>query len=192
MLKKLRKKLDLNWIKKNTIWDVVIYGSYVRGKTDARDIDIAIILSESISVAKKMVLCQELRHMLSEAGYVLDIKAVDIEDFLNAGFLGREAIFAEGSSLLKGDYLAERFGFTACALVQYSLKRLTQSKKKMFYYALQGRKRGSGLLAQINGKILSKGILQLPIRHYEELKALLGQHDLDYVTTFALQYRIIH
>lgn len=192
MLKKLQKKLDLNWIKKNAIWDIVIYGSYTRGKTDARDIDIAIILSESTPLAKKMILCQELRHMLSQEGYAIDVKAVDINDFLNVGFLGREAIFAEGRSLIKGDYLAERFGFTSYALVQYSLKRLTPSKKKMLYYALQGRKRGTGLLAKINGKILSKGILQLPIQHYEKLKALLSQHDIDCTTTFALQYRILH
>lgn len=192
MLKLLQKKLDLNWIKKNAIWDVVIYGSYVRGKTDARDVDLAIILSEHVPLAKKMFLCQELRQMLSAADYIFDVKAVDINDFLNAGFLGREAIFAEGLSLIKEDYLAERFGFTACAIVQYSLKRLTQSKKKMLYYALQGRKRGTGILAKINGKILSKGILQLPIRHYEDFKALLGKHDIDYTTTFTLQYRTLH
>lgn len=188
MFEKLQKKLDLIWIKKKAIWDVVIYGSCARGKIDARDIDVAIILSKSIPIAKKMVLCQELRHMLSEEGYLLDVKAVDIEDFLNVGFLGREAIFAEGRSLLKADYLAERFGFTAFTQVQYGLKKLTPSKKKMFYYALQGRKRGTGTLAKINGKILSKGILQVPTRHYEELKALLGQHDIDYTTTSTLQY----
>ena len=43
IFKLLRKKLDLNWIKKNDVWDIVVYGSYVRGKLDASDIDIAIV-----------------------------------------------------------------------------------------------------------------------------------------------------
>lgn len=192
MFEKLQKKLDLHWIKKNAIGDVVIYGSYARGKMVVRDIDIAILLPGPVSTARKMALCQELRQMLSGEGYLLDVKAVDKEDFLNVGFLGREAILAEGRSLLKKDYLAERFGFSAFALVQYSLKGLTSSKKKMAYYALQGRKRGTGMLAKVKGKILSKGILQLPTRHYEELQALLDQHGVEYTTTFTLQYRILH
>ena len=109
MFEKLRKKLDLSWIKKNDIWDIVVYGSYARGKADAKDIDIAIILYKPTNAEKKMILCQELRRMLSEEKYTLDVKATDINDFLTAGFLGREAILAEGRSLLKKDYMAERF-----------------------------------------------------------------------------------
>ena len=188
MFKKLRKKLDLNWIKKNDVWDIIVYGSYVRGKTDARDIDIALILNKITSVKKKMVLCQELRAALSDKGYSMDVKAVDIRDLMNVGFLAREAILAEGRSLLRKDYLAERFGFKNFAIIEYSLKNLTPAKQKMFYYALQGRKRGTGILARIGGRIISKGVLQVPVIHYEEVLNLFKQHGVGNKTIFVLEY----
>jgi len=191
MLKQLRKKLDLSWIKKNHIWDVVIYGSYARGKIDARDIDVAIILEKKISISVKMELSQKLRTMFKEEGFVFDVKTVDLNDFLNEGFLGRESIFAEGYSVLKQDYLAERFGFNALSIVEYSLKDLTLSEQKMFYYALQGRKKGEGILAKLNGRIVSKGVLQVPTRNFEEIKSVLELHDVMFIVNFVLQYRYL-
>lgn len=191
MLKQLRKKLDLSWIKKNSIWDIVVYGSYARGKIDARDIDVAIILEKKVSVKIKMELSQKLRHMFKEAGFIFDVKAVDLSDFLNEGFLGRESIFAEGYSILKQDYLAERFGFNALAIIEYSLKDLTLSEQKMFYYALQGRKKGEGILSKLKGRIVSKGVLQVPTRHYEEVKSVLEQHGVMFIVNFVLQYRYL-
>lgn len=192
MLEKLRKKLDLNWIKKNNIWDIVVYGSYARGKIDAGDIDIAIIFSQLTAVKKKMLLCQYLRGKLSLDNYSLDIKAVDLNDFLNAGFLGRESIIAEGYSLLKKDYVAERFGFSSTALIEYSLKKLSPAKQKMLYYALQGRKKGTGILSKLGGKIISKGVLKIPTRHYEEIRKVLEQHNVVFKSTFILEYRLLH
>lgn len=192
IFEKLRIKLDLNWIKKNDIWDIVIYGSYARGKVDARDIDAAIILSKATSVKRKMELCQELRRALSGKEYSLDVKAVDIKDLMNIGFLAREAILAEGLSLLRKGYIAERFGFRNFAIIEYRLKSLTPSKQKMFYYALQGRKMGTGILARIGGRIVSKGVFQIPTRHYEEISNLLKQHRINYKTTFVLQYGTSH
>ena len=115
-----------------------------------------------------------------------------MNDFLNPGFLAREAILAEGHSILKNDYVAERFGFTAIAIIEYRLEGLTSARKKMFYYALQGRKKGTGVLAEKNGRIISKGVLQIPVRHYEEIKALFEQNKVKYKTRFLLQYGILH
>lgn len=188
IFKRLRKKLDLTWIKKNEVWDVVVYGSYARGKVDAHDIDVAIILSKPASIKKKMELCQELRTALSNEEHSMDVKAVDIGDLMNVSFLAREAILAEGRSLLKKGCLAERFGFKNFAIIEYSFKNLTPAKKKMFYYALQGRKKGTGILAKIGGRIISKGVLQVPTAHYEEVVNLFKQHGVGHKTTFVLQY----
>lgn len=188
----LRKKLNSKWIKNNKIWDIVLYGSVSRGKIKARDIDLAIILAENTPLKKKLSLCQELRRIFSGFEYVFDIKAIDFNDLLNPGFLGREAILAEGISLLKKDCLAERFGFSAFTLVKYRLKNLTLAKQKTFYYALQGRKKGKGILAKLEGSIISKGILKVPTRHMEEIKEILEQHKVDHEFTFNLTYRILH
>ena len=192
MLENLRKKLDLSWIKANNIWDIAVYGSFARGKSESRDIDIAVIMDKITSVKEKMEISQKIRHMISEKKINFDVKVVDMNDFLNPGFLAREAIFAEGYSILKNDYVAERFGFTAVAIMEYSLKGLSPSKQKMFYYALQGRKKGTGILAEKNGRIVSKGVVQIPTRYYEEIKDLFEQNKVSYKARFLLQYRILH
>ncbi len=191
MLEQLRKKLDLNWIKKNNVWDVVLYGSYARGKTDSNDIDLAIILKEKISVKNKMILGQELRKMLAFKGIVLDVKMLDFDDLLNPGVLNRESVLSEGISIIKKDYVAERFGFAPFVLIEYELKKLTPSKKKMFYYALQGRTKGTGILAQIKGTLISNEVIKIPLKSYEEIKSLLEEHAISYKATFLLQYRIL-
>jgi len=123
---------------------------------------------------------------------ILDIKTLDLKDMVNPGNLNREAILAEGYSLIKKDYLAERFGFKAMAQVEYSLNKLTPAKQKMFYYALQGRKKGTGMLSRLGGRIISKGVLEVPTKEYEEINSLLIEQGIPYRTTFLLRYRILH
>ena len=192
MLEKLQKRLDSDWIKKNNIFDVVVYGSYIRGKTNAKDIDIAIIMNKNTSIKNKLNLCQKLRNLFLEKGHNFDVKAVDLNDLLNVGFLGRESILAEGYSLVKKDYIAERFGFKAVVLIEYSLKNLARGKQKMFYYALQGRKKGTGILAKIGGKFVSKGVIKIPTKYFDEIKELLNGNNINFTATFTLEYRVLH
>lgn len=192
MFKDWRKKLDSSWIKKNRVWDIVIYGSYIRGNSKAKDIDLGVILSEETSLKKKWLISQELRNKLAVEGKRFDVKTVDFNDLLDPGFLGREAILAEGYSLITKDYLAKKFGFDAFTLIEYSLGNLTSSKKKLLYYALRGRKKGEGLLPKLQGRIISKGTLEVPTKNYEEIKSLLDNYALNYKSTFLLKYRVLH
>lgn len=192
MFKGLLKKLDLTWIKKKSIWDVVVYGSYARGNYFSNDIDIALILSKEIPVNQKWQLNQEFKNKFGTSGKKLDVKSVDFKDLLNVGFLGREAIIAEGYSLINNNSLAGRFGFEAIALLEYSLEKLSSSKKKTVYYALQGRTKGKGILSRLHGRIISGGVLEVPTKHYEEISSLLKRHSVPYKATFTLKYRIVH
>lgn len=192
MLENWPKKWDSRWIKENNIWDIVVYGSYVRGKSKAKEIDIAVILDKIIPVKRKWDLNQELKKKIDLKDKTLDIKTLDLKDLINPGNLNREAILAEGYSLIKKDYIAERFGFKAIAQVEYSLNKLTPAKQKMFYYTLQGRKKGTGILSRLGGRIISKGILEVPTKEYEEINSLLVEKGIPYQTTFLLRYRILH
>ncbi|HLD72930.1 MAG TPA: nucleotidyltransferase domain-containing protein [Candidatus Nanoarchaeia archaeon] len=192
MLENWPKRWDSHWIKENNIWDIVVYGSYIRGKSKAKEIDIAVILDKTLPIKKKWELSQELKKKMSLKDKILDIKTLDLKDMVNPGNLNREAILAEGYSLIKKDYLAERFGFKAMAQVEYSLNKLTPAKQKMFYYALQGRKKGTGMLSRLGGRIISKGVLEVPTKEYEEINSLLIEQGIPYRTTFLLRYRILH
>lgn len=187
MFEDLRKSL-VSLLPKE-VWDAVVYGSSVRGKVQPRDVDIAIIFSQPIQAEKKLLLSQKLREKLKEKNYVADIKIISIKDMQDPGFLARQAILAEGYSLIHNCGLSERFGFKPFVYIKYSLKKLSSSKKKSVYYALQGRKKGEGVLNQLGGAIIAKGMLQIPTMHLEKIKALLDQNNVEYKTTFVAVYQ---
>ena len=62
----------------------------------------------------------------------------------------------------------------------------------MFYYALQGRKKGTGILAKIGGKFVSKGVIKIPTKYFDEIKELLEGHNINFAATFILEYRVLH
>ena len=135
--------MDSSWIKANGIWDLAVYGSYARGKEEAKDIDIAIILPKITSAGIKLALCQQARKMLADKDYKIDAKAVDIKDTQDSSFLAREGIIAEYHLLLKNKPLAAIFGFSAFMLVEYSLKKLPLENRKCFIIPCREGKRGA-------------------------------------------------
>ena len=170
------------------IWDIVLYGSFIRGKYDSNDIDIAIILKDKIILNDKLELGQELKLHISEDNKKnIDIKCVDINDLLDSTFLARQGIIAEGYSLIDEVFLSEKFGFKTYALFIYSLKGLTNSQKKTFYYVLKGRRRQEGISKE-NIEELKPGVIKTPISFEEEFKEILKQHNIIYETKKAMFY----
>ena len=176
--------------KYDEIWDVVLYGSYVRGKEHARDIDFAIIIPSKVSVGKKLIIAQELKENIESIAPTLqlDVKVVDIDDFFDLNFLAKQAIIAEGYLILRKKYISDLFGFKTFALVNYSLEGLTYSQKKMLYYALRGRRGSKGVLEGIKGELISRELLKIPIQAYYEIEELLKLHKVKFKTEFIISY----
>lgn len=195
ILKKLLNSQGLKsiktFIKKHReIWDVVVYGSYVRGKENSKDIDFAIILSKSLGVEKKLVLAHEFKETLKKFVVPqIDAKVIDIKDFLDTNFLARQGIIAEGHLILRNKNLAELLGFQTFVIVKYSLQGLTYSQKKMFYYTLKGRRGKMGVLDDIGGELVSKSILKIPIKNIYKTENLLRMHKVNYNLEFIMSYR---
>lgn len=171
------------------IWDIVAYGSSIRGKIGARDIDIAIILSQKTSLDKKLKLAQELRHSLSKSTKSeMDVKSIDLQDIMDPSFIARKAILAEGFSLARKKSLAEIFGFEQFYIFTYSLEGLSHSKKVMFRYALGGRREQRGLLDINRCEQLGKGVIKAPLQHAEEMKDFFERSHIKYKAHMALFY----
>lgn len=168
-------------IKHPDIWDVAIYGSVIRGKVTPVDIDIAIILHSRLSLNEKLKLAHELRHSLRKLiNYDVDVKTIDIKDLLDKRFIARQSIIAEGFLLLRKTNLSRFLGFNSFYIFSYSLQGLTQSKKVMFQYALNGRNKKKGLLDSLNGFSLGKGVVMIPVQNTEEFKQFLDKNKINY------------
>lgn len=192
-LKELLKSFNLKYRAKKErmplIFDIVVYGSLIRGKTEHNDVDIAVILKKKTALSHKLELASEFKEIMPDLNAALDVKVVDIKDLEDPGFLARSAILAEGFSLINKKFLHERFGFKAYVLFKYSLKRLSPSKKKMFYYALQGRRNQTGLLKIKGGHFAGKGMIEVPITSAEEFKDMMQINNVAYTYETILKYR---
>jgi predicted nucleotidyltransferase len=170
------------------MFDILVYGSIVRGKDKVNDIDIVIIFNKKGSVNEKLELAEKLKSQLDFLDINVDVKAVDISDFDDNSFIARQAILAEGYSLIDGKFLHERFGFKAFAIFDYSLGNLNYSQKKMFYYALKGRRGQKGLLELKGAEMLGNCIIKVPLVNSEEFKELFKRRNIEYKMEKSITY----
>jgi predicted nucleotidyltransferase len=194
MLERLSNLPELNSISKSfaskhpDVWDICIYGSFVRGKTEIRDVDIAIIMKKPTSVENKLNLSQELKDQMKVSRYEFDVKCVDIKDFLDPSFLARTGIIGEGFLILKGKRLSEILGFESYVIFTYNLKNLSNSEKTMLNYSLNGRRGEKGMIELRNCEHLGRGTLKVPIEHSEEFKDFFERHKVKYKISKVLFY----
>jgi len=188
LLKSARLKSELKKFKSEDVFDIVVYGSIIKGKEKVNDIDIALILKKKKKLNKKLKLAESFKRKLDFLKADVDVKVIDIIDLLDPTFIARQPIIAEGFSLIKKKFLHELFGFSASVLFTYSLNKLTYSKKKMLYYALKGRRNQKGLLELRKGKQISNCVIEVPLEHSQEFKNLFNQHNIEFKTKNILIY----
>ena len=175
--------------KHSEVWDIVVYGSFVRGKISVQDIDLAIILSRKTSLNEKLKFAQELKHSLKEILKAeIDVKSIDMQDLMDPLFIARKAIIAEGFSLTRKKSIAEIFGFGQFYIFAYKLKGLSHSEKVMFRYALGGRRGQKGMLEINKCEQIGKGAIKAPLQHAEEFRDFLEKYRLEYRAYMALLY----
>jgi len=163
----------------------------VRGREDLRDIDIGLIFFKGANAGEKLSLAQNFKEKIARLfpDFNFDVQAIDIKDFLDNGFLARQGIIAEGYLILRGKYFAELFGFKTFALIEYSLQGLSYSQKKMLYYALQGRRTSKGVLDAVDGKLISRGVLKIPVKSFHKIESLLKLHKVRFTAEFVMSYQ---
>ena len=176
-------------LRNKSIFDIVIYGSTIRGKTKIRDVDVAIILGKEVSIGEKLELAQVFKAQIkSLLPYEIDVKCVSFSDFTDHTFMARAGILAEGYSLLKKSFLSVRFGFEPRTVFIYSLAGLSNSKKTTFQYILNGRRGQTGLLFSHDCRHLGSGAILVPLTHTEEFKQLFERQKIKYKIHSTLFY----
>ncbi len=188
MLKKYQKSLGLicNKFKRKhkDIIDIVLYGSLVKGKIKSRDIDIMVIFLNT-ELKTRLEIIQELKRQLRVSLENVDVKSMNFSDFFDPTFLARQGILIEGISLIDKKSLAEKLGFKSYAIFTYNLANLSHTEKIKFNYALNGRK-GTGVLQNLKGMSLGKGVVQVPITTSLTFEEFLEKWNIQYKIKHAL------
>lgn len=180
MLKDLslvKKKIDA-WIKKNGVIDVVLFGSSARGKTSPNDLDMCIIINkyredESIDLA------DSLRNIKSIKDFNPQVNVLTAESFAKGDTLSR-VIITEGYSIRNKKAFASILGMQNMSIFIYSMKDFSSSKRVQFHYMLKGRYGSEGILNEIKGEMIGKGVISVPTENEDLFREILEKWDVKY------------
>ena len=151
LVKKLRKLLS------DSVVDIIIIGSYVKGRGRPTDIDIVVLSQYS----------KELKDTIKETTNDSHIQFVSIKDYYKSIWL---TILREGFSIRHNKRLAEMMGIKPVILFKYSLKTLTNSKKVMFERAIKNFE---------NLEKLSNRVILVPIEQSADFEDFLKNWNID-------------
>ena len=170
-VRKIKAKLK-QLINDTNVIDIILFGSYVKGKANPRDIDLALIVRE-----KKSYIYE---------GFHVSIITAN-EWFTNHPSLAT-TLLREGYSIKNNKYLAESLLFKPKALYSYKLNNLNNSKKVRIVQILRGNKKEKGMIEKYNGEWLSNQVFIIP----PEADSLFERFFTYQEINFEKKYILIH
>ena len=156
-----------------TVLDIVAFGSWIRGKDDAADIDILLIYASE----KNIAIPHRIRKRLQQIDKRVSIIDKTYAELFSTAFQAREAFITEGYSLLYARPLAEGLGLANYIMFKYTLGDANKSTRMRFYYALHGRGQ-EGILKRTRATKFADTVLLCPIEHTQEMKEFLNAWNL--------------
>ncbi len=188
MLKDLKKCLKSEK-RDSKILDIVIYGSLVKGKPKARDIDVMVIFLEG-SLKERLNRLQEIKAKIKKKfeDYTLDVKQMVLKDFFSPSFLAKTGILIEGISIFSDRKFSEVLGFNSFALFTYNLRKLKHHEKVKFNYILAGRN-ARGVIELLGGRRLASGVVKIPIENSYSFEEILKNNKVNYSKKQILEER---
>lgn len=175
MLKSLEKSL-ISEQKNADIFDVIVYGSALKGKIVPDDIDIVIIFLRG-SLKERLDILQKIKRKIKLDS--ADLKQMLLKDLFSSSFLARTGILLEGWSLFKKRKFSEVLGFKAYTLFWYTLEGLSHSEKVKFNYILAGRN-SEGVMAEMKGERLANGAVKIPIENSLAFEEIIKNNKINY------------
>ncbi|MDD5651652.1 MAG: nucleotidyltransferase domain-containing protein [Candidatus Nanoarchaeia archaeon] len=160
-MKYILKKYDV-------IKDIIIFGSFVKGRPNPKDIDVAFIVKEKdpklVSLIKDKLITDKI-----------DLEFIEIGDlyYSNKFFIN---LILEGYSIKKDDFLKNILNIKPKKLYSYNLKHLNKSKKTLFGMALKRT------LKKIKGEKISIGSVLIPLEETSYFEDFLDVWGMKYKT----------
>ena len=166
---------------KENLFDIVIYGSFVKGKRKSNDIDIVFIFINT-PLEKRAEISQEFKNKIKTKikEINLDIKTINLQELFSKEFFARQGIIMEGHSLIDKKPLQEKLGFESFEAFVLETKNLSNKKRVKFSYALNGRRGEGGFLDKVSGKRISQKVFLIPIKKSDLFKEFLEKSEIKF------------
>ena len=176
-MKKLKANLKSFLRKENYLVDLILFGSALKGKAKPGDIDL-IALFRGSDPEKIENLLYQLRKNGENLGLNLHVEPIIIDSMFDQKVY--PLLLHEGFSINCSEFIHKKLNLRPFTLITYLLESKKASDKVRFSYALYGRNKGEGMLNKINGKVLGKGSILVPIKQQESIRAFFRQWEVEY------------
>jgi len=173
-LDKLMKTAKKFKKKHRKVFDVILYGSTIKGKEKPNDFDFMLIL-RGAKEGERFDLAFEFKEKLLDLGFPhekLDVKAINLENLFDPNYLTTPGILIEGFSLTKGRPIHELMNGESYALFTLNLSRLDGNNKTKFQFALKGRDGKGRVIKELNGSYLGPWVIMIPIENTHKFRIL--------------------
>lgn len=160
------------------IFDIVLFGSSIKGKAKPGDIDIVLILNKKAGAEKLNSIISVFKEAHTEYVFLSELYKEPLW----------ATIIQEGYSLLTSEQLCKKLGFDSYFLFVYDLKNLGRVSKSRFSHALFGRSGSKGILKDAKGKRLGKGCIAVPTEVSEKLRSFFETWKVNYSIYRSLLY----
>jgi predicted nucleotidyltransferase len=174
MLKKLKNLSEIKkelkfYLNNKDVYDLILFGSFVKGKVNPGDLDIALISDK------------ELKEI--EGFHISFIKPIDF--FINIPSLAT-TLLREGFSLKHNKPFSEVYGFKNSILFSYNLKNVDNVKKVKIVNFLRGKKGENGLVAEQKGRWIGNGLFIVDINKDYLFDEFFTNHKIKFKKSYIL------
>ena len=161
-----------DYISDKEILDVILFGSYTKGKQIFQDIDIAFITEKEIKIKNPKF------HVAILSPKNFFIKTPTLINTL----------LREGYSLKHKKYFSEVYNFSPRVLFSYELVSLTPSLKVKIVNALRGRKNEKGMVKENFGEWMANQVFIIPITNENVFEKFFINFKIKYKKRYILMH----
>jgi predicted nucleotidyltransferase len=173
VLKNLKQFSKLKKELKDKVVDIFIFGSFVKGKSKPKDIDVCLVFKDPVLIE----LIKKAQQILGEGFHV---SSLQVDNFFTKPHSLSRTMMLEGISLFTKKPLSEVFGLKAELLFSYDLSNLQSSKKVRFVYLMRGRYDNKGLVNKWKGEFISRNAFLVSIDKDNEVREVFDRWDVKY------------
>lgn len=157
-------------INNKEIIDVIVFGSFAKGKEDYNDIDIAIISQEEVDFKEEGI-------------HLSKLKPIDF--FITPSSI-TNTLIREGYSLKHKKEFSESWNFKSKILFNYDLKNLKNTSKVRIVNLLRGNKNNKGMVDIYKGVWLSNGVFTINIENEYLFDSFFKENNINFTKSYIL------
>jgi len=165
---------------------IILFGSYSRGEQEeGSDIDLLTVFRDERSLKENQ---EEIYKITAKSNLFLQVITLTIKELKSSHLL--KSVIRDGKAYYLDREMKKLLNtiYVPYALITYRMTNLKPKDKVTFIQKLEGRGKGKyrykGLIQELNGYKVGKGVIMIPVKNLKKIKEYLEKKNVDYVIRY--------